>query len=414
MTQNIKKDYFWNTLGVLAQNAISPLLLIAVTRVNGVGDSGLFSFAFSLAIIFWALGIWGGRTYQVSDAKREFTPRSYVVLRVVLSVVMIIGSIAFCLINGYEPVKTATILALVIFKAIESIADAIYGILQVHGRLFITGKSLLLKAVLGSIVFIVVDVYTKDIFLGSLGIVGANLLVMLAYDLPNARKFDKVSIPLSHLTTLFKEALVIMKRTWPIAVVILLSMFSLLIPRYFVDSYHEEQIGYFGILAMPITALGLIITFIMQPNIVRLSQQFSRKYYEKFHGIVTSLLIWAGVVGVFILIATYFIGTQVLELVFGVDFSGYQLVLIIMVLGAVLNAYVTIYINILTIMRHFKGQFYTLLVSNICLVVVSVVLVKAYGLVGAVTLYTLTNLVQAIILSGVYKTLLRRMVRQRV
>lgn len=414
MAQNIKKDYFWNTLGVLAQNAISPLLLIAVTRVNGVADSGLFSFAFSLAIVFWALGIWGGRTYQVSDVKHEFTPRSYVALRVILSIVMIVGSIAFCVINEYEPIKTATILALVLFKAIESIADAVYGILQVHGRLFITGKSLLLKAILGLIIFIIVDTFTKDIFLGSLGVVGANLLVMLAYDLPNARKFDKVWIPFSSLVAFVKEALVIMKRTWPIAVVILLSMFSLLIPRYFVDSYHEEQIGYFGILAMPITALGLIITFIMQPNIVKLSQKFSKKYYEKFHSIVKNLLIWAGVLGVMVLIATYFIGIQALELVFGVSFSDYQLALTIMVLGAVLNAYVTIYVNLLTIMRHFKGQFYTLLLTNICLVAASIVFVKAYGLVGAVTLYTFVNLLQAIILSGVYKSLLRRMVRQRV
>lgn len=82
MKQNIKKDYLWNTIGVLAQNAISPLLLIVVTRLNGVDDSGLFSFAFSLALIFWAIGIWGGRTYQVSDVKHEFTPQSYIFVRI--------------------------------------------------------------------------------------------------------------------------------------------------------------------------------------------------------------------------------------------------------------------------------------------------------------------------------------------
>ncbi|MDB5162035.1 MAG: hypothetical protein JWM52_543 [Candidatus Saccharibacteria bacterium] len=414
MTHTIKRDYFWNTLGVLAQNAISPLLLIAVTRLNGVTDSGLFSFAFSLAIIFWALGIWGGRTYQVSDVKHEFTPRSYVILRVVLSLVMIVGSIIFCMLNDYEPVKTAVILALVLFKAIESIADAVYGILQVHGHLFITGKSLLLKAVFGFAVFIAIDIYTKDILLGSLGIVGANLLVLFAYDLPNARKFDKVWVGFSQLTVFVNEAVIIIKRTWPIAIVILLSMFSLLIPRYFVDSYHDEQIGYFGILAMPITALGLIITFILQPNVVRLSQQFSKKYYEKFHAIVKNLLIWAGIIGALILIATYFIGTQALELVFGIDFSIYKSALIIMVFGAAVNAYVSIYINILTIMRHFKGQFYVLLFTNIGLVIVSMVFVNTFGLIGAVVLYTLTNLIQAIILSAVYKRLMRRMIHQRV
>ena len=69
MTKSVRKDYFWNTLGALLQSALSPLLLIVVTRVNGIDDSGIFSFAFSVAIIFWALGMWGGRTYQVSDTK---------------------------------------------------------------------------------------------------------------------------------------------------------------------------------------------------------------------------------------------------------------------------------------------------------------------------------------------------------
>jgi len=40
--QNIKKDYLWNSLGSLLQSAISPVLLIIITRLNGIDDSGLF------------------------------------------------------------------------------------------------------------------------------------------------------------------------------------------------------------------------------------------------------------------------------------------------------------------------------------------------------------------------------------
>jgi hypothetical protein len=67
---------------VLLQNAISPLLLIVITRVNGIDDSGLFSLAFSVSIILWSLAMWGGRTYQVlgvplkgSTPLRTFGPR---------------------------------------------------------------------------------------------------------------------------------------------------------------------------------------------------------------------------------------------------------------------------------------------------------------------------------------------------
>jgi hypothetical protein len=68
-----KKDYIWNSIGSFLQSAISPILLIVITRLNGVGDSGLFSFAMSLSVVFWAISLWGGRTYQVSDVKKEFS-----------------------------------------------------------------------------------------------------------------------------------------------------------------------------------------------------------------------------------------------------------------------------------------------------------------------------------------------------
>src|ERR671933_3019483 len=110
MEVSLKRDYIWNTTGVLAQNAISPFLLIAVTRVNGIYDSGLFSFAFSVAIIFWVLGMWGGRTYQVSDVTREFSHRSYIMVRLLLAVFIIVAAIAFVWFNRYDADKSSIIL----------------------------------------------------------------------------------------------------------------------------------------------------------------------------------------------------------------------------------------------------------------------------------------------------------------
>jgi O-antigen/teichoic acid export membrane protein len=414
MKENIKKDYLWNTIGVFAQNAISPLLLVVVTRLNGVDGSGLFSFAFSVALIFWALGIWGGRTYQVSDVKHEFSPRSYITVRLILSICMVMGSILFCLVNHYDVFKTTVILALVLFKVLESVADVLYGILQVNGRLFISGRSLLYKAFFGFTTFLVIDIYSKNIFLAALGIVGVNFLVLLAYDIPRARRFEKVLIPISQLSQHVKDALTIMRRCVAIFIVIFLSMFSLNIPRYFIDQYHGEQIGYFGILVMPITALGLVITFILQPNVVQLSKQLSEGKYDEFKKTVNKLLLVIIGIGALVLLATYLIGTQALSLIFGVSFSPYMLALMIIVVGAVINACVTIYINILVIMRHFKAQFYILLFSNVGLVILSIIIIKQYGLIGGVSLYCAINAVQLSLLILNYKNLMRQMSKIKV
>ena len=111
--QNIKKDYLWNSLGSLLQSAISPVLLIVITRLNGIDDSGLFSFALSLSVVFWAVSLWGGRTYQVSDVKREFSSGGYVAVRFIASLIVAISAVVFCVLNGYNTTKTGLIMILV-------------------------------------------------------------------------------------------------------------------------------------------------------------------------------------------------------------------------------------------------------------------------------------------------------------
>jgi len=262
MSSSIKKDYIWNTVGVFAQNAISPLLLVIVTRINGITDSGLFSFAFSVAIIFWVIGMWGGRTYQVSDVTREFSHRSYIMVRILLAFVMVIGSLLFITINHYDMLKSSVVIILVIFKAFESVADALYGVMQVHDRLYITGKSLTYKAFGGFVLFAIIDLLTRNILFSSFGIVAANIVFILFYDVPVIRKLAAVRVLPRHIGQIVRSAVRIMMRTWPVFIVVFLSMFSLNTPRYFIDLYHPEEIGYFGILAMPITLIALTMAFI--------------------------------------------------------------------------------------------------------------------------------------------------------
>lgn len=406
---NIKKDYFWNTIGVFAQNAISPLLLIVITRINGIYDSGVFSFAFSLSIIFWAFGMWGGRTYQVSDVKHEFSNRSYVMVRFVSAIFMILGAIIFSLVNNYDITKSAIIVALVLFKTIESIADAIYGILQLHNHLFIAGKSLLYKALGGFILFVIVDVLTKNIFWSCISIVVINTLIIFFYDGYMASKFETLKMKKKQISGFVNEAIIIMKRCSPVFAVLFLSMFSLNIPRYFVDMYHNDQIGYFGILAMPITLIALLMSFILQPNIVGLSKNYAKKNYYTFNRTVKKIASATTVLGLSIVFVMFVVGIPVFELMFGINFDNYKTALMIMVVGGVINALVSVFMSILIVMRRFKAQFYILLFTNIILALLSSIIVMRRGSIGGASLFAIINFVQLVMLIIVYESTLHKM-----
>ena len=401
-----KKDYIWNSIGSFLQSAISPILLIVITRLNGVGDSGLFSFAMSLSVVFWAISLWGGRTYQVSDVKKEFSSGDYIVVRFISSLIVAVFSISFCILSGYDLIKTELIMVLVSFKILESIADSMYGVLQIHNKLYIVGISLTMKSVFGFMIFAIVDILTKNIVYGALSIFLVNIVVVIFYDIPWMKHVESVGLTKKNIMQAGK----IMKKTAEVFVVVFLTMFSLNIPRYFLDKYHYDQIGYFGIMAMPITLLTLFISFVLQPNVVNLSELLKRKKIKEFTKIVSKIDFITFTLGILFVVSSYLIGVWALNTVFGIDINNFRIDLTIMVIGAVANAFVSIYVNLLIILRRFKGQFYTLLVTNILAAVLSVYLIDRLAILGSVLVFMIISFLQAIILLFIYKRSLKNVI----
>ena len=401
-----KKDYIWNSIGSFLQSAISPILLIVITRLNGVGDSGLFSFAMSLSVVFWAISLWGGRTYQVSDVKKEFSSGDYIVVRFISSLIVAVFSISFCILNGYDLIKTELIMVLVSFKILESIADSMYGVLQIHNKLYIVGISLTMKSVFGFMLFTLIDILTKNIIYGALSIFIVNIVVVIFYDIPWMKHVESVGLTKKNIMQAGK----IMKKTAEVFVVVFLTMFSLNIPRYFLDKYHYDQIGYFGIMAMPITLLTLFISFVLQPNVVNLSELLKKKKIKEFTKIVSKIDFITFTLGILFIVSSYLIGVWVLNTVFGIDINNFRIDLTIMVIGAVANAFVSIYVNLLIILRRFKGQFYTLLVTNILAVILSVYLIDRLAMLGSVLVFMIISFLQAIILLFIYKRSLKSVI----
>lgn len=401
-----KKDYIWNSIGSFLQSAISPILLIVITRLNGVGDSGLFSFAMSLSVVFWAISLWGGRTYQVSDVKKEFSSGDYIVVRFISSLIVAVFSISFCILSGYDLIKTELIMVLVSFKILESIADSMYGVLQIHNKLYIVGISLTMKSVFGFMLFTLVDILTKNIVYGALSIFIVNIAVVIFYDIPWMKHVESVGLTKKNIMQAGK----IMKKTAEVFVVVFLTMFSLNIPRYFLDKYHYDQIGYFGIMAMPITLLTLFISFVLQPNVVNLSELLKKKKIKEFTKIVSKIDFITFTLGILFVVSSYLIGVWALNTVFGIDINNFRIDLTIMVIGAVANAFASIYVNLLIILRRFKGQFYTLLVTNILAVVLSIYLIDKLAMLGSVLVFMTISFLQAIILLFIYKRSLKNVI----
>ena len=105
ISTNLHRNFVWNMVGSTASALISLFLMMAVTRLNGIDDAGIFSFAFSTAMIFYTIGIYSGRTFQVTDKNQKTTDSDYFYLKFLTCFAMLVVGIVFCLIRGYSGEK---------------------------------------------------------------------------------------------------------------------------------------------------------------------------------------------------------------------------------------------------------------------------------------------------------------------
>jgi len=404
---NLRKDYFWNTLGTSAVAFISLLLLIAVTRINGIDAAGLFSFCFSFAILFFMIGLYGGRIYQVSDVHVEFESRTYIFLKFITSAAMLITAVVFILFNDYDRDRVILLLSLVIYKILDAIADPLYGVMQRQGRLYYAGISMTLKAVIGFVAFLIVNLATHDMILSSFCLLGANAVFIAVYDIPHTIRLEKIG---RFSKSGLKPAFVLLRVSVYIFAFALFANLLVNIPRYFVDIYHtEEALGWFGIVIMLATMLNLFVTFVIQPKIVSLSECYADTEYASFNRTVTKLILLSLGFGAAAIVVTWLVGVPVLSFIYDKDLSPFRVALTLVVVAGTINTMTMIYSNILSVMRRFKIQMINFLIATASIFVTSAVFIKTGSVDGAVIAFLIANVIQAVLFFTSYQMIFRKL-----
>ena len=102
MIDNKRKDFIWNLLGLTINSFNSFFFLIVVNRINGSESGGVFTYAYSLICLFYMIGIFYTRTYQVSDTSNKYTNKEYICSRTFSCLAMLLVTIISLLIFRYD------------------------------------------------------------------------------------------------------------------------------------------------------------------------------------------------------------------------------------------------------------------------------------------------------------------------
>lgn len=378
-----RSKFAWNMVGSMSNALASFVLLTMVTRLNGSNDGGLFSLAFSTAQMLTAIGCFETRAIQVTDVKRKLEFKDYFTFRFMTSMVMMLCLIVYVIFAGKKGEASAVMFFISLYKAIDCMSDSFQGLFQLEDRIDLSGQALGIRVILSTIVFGITLAMAHNLLLSSIAMCVAELVVIAFFDYRLSKNYEvcKLEVRLDKWKKLFQQC-------FPLFIGSFMLSYMINASRYAIDgSMSNEMQNYYGFLLMPAFVINLFSLFGFRPMLTPMANYWNEKNRKGFVKIVRNSLIWIGILTVGAVSGAYLLGIWFLNIISGLDLSDYRIELVIVMLGGSMNAIITVCYYVLTVMRK---QFQILAgygVGFFIALIVPRMLVKSYGLTGAVAAY---------------------------
>ena len=147
---------------------------------------------------------------------------------------------------------------------------------------------------------------------------------------------------------------------------------------------------------MPATVIGLVAQFLIYPYLNKIVELYKNRDLENLKKLLLKIILLVIVFGVVATLLGYFVGTQILGFIYGIDLSMYKIGLAIIIISATLYTIGTICSSILTTVRETFSQFIIYVIVSIFALVLSNVFTKTLEINGAIIAYFLIMAIQAL------------------
>lgn len=400
-----KSDFIWNMLGSAIYSFASMILTFLTIRIMGESEGGVFSIALTLSQMLIYIAYFEMRTYQVTDAKNEFTFREYYTTKLITCAAMMVMSVCFILIKGYDYHKALIVLLMCIYRMIDGFADVFESQFHKDGRLDIAGKSLAYRTVLSVGIYFIVLAVTNNLVIALLMAIVVAVFGLIVCDIVVYREFGAIQVKFD------KEKICkILKSCFPLFIGVFLWTYILSASRIAVDDVMDSKAqAYYQVLFLPVSVINLFAGFLFRPMLTKLTDLYKTKEYGSFFKIVWKLI---GIMLVFTVICmagAYIVGIPVLELIVNLDLEKYKGLFTFLIAAGGVNAIAFIWYYVLTIFRSQKMIIAGYVIAAVLAYIISPIFVEKQGLYGAgisyfVVVFTL-NLIFMATIFGKYMKL---------
>ena len=152
---------------------------------------------------------------------------------------------------------------------------------------------------------------------------------------------------------------------------------------------------------MPTFIMSLLL-IILRPLITDLSRVWLDKDYRQFYSSFGKLILILLGFGLFVIVAGYLVGTEVLGLLYGVPLTQYKWEFVILLLGGIFNVLASVIGNMMTIFRKQVNFMVVYIVTFIVSKMISTPLITELGMLGAAYSFLIAMIVFLVLSIGVF------------
>ena len=371
-------DLAWYLLGLMFFGFTALIYNVIVTRVLGIEAAGKFSFAYAVACTFFAVGVYFGKSFQITDKSNRYSDSDYLYNRLTTCLFMLVMTLIFCVFKGYDLEKLLLILLLTIYRGLDAFVASIHAIVQKKDRSYKVGMSYFFRTLLLIILFIFILLIFKNLIVSAAVLSLINLLFVLIVDFKIVKKHIKKS-KYSNM-----KNLILLIEGFSVFIFSFLAIYVTNASKYAIDSLANDSMqGLFSIIIMPASFVALVSLYIVQPFLNNISNLIENKKLKELHLLVIKLVSGVVIVGVITIVITYFIGVPVLNYLYGVNIDSQRFNLVLILIGSILYSIYSLFSQVLIAMRKNFFQVFTLFLTFVISIVMSRYLVNLYGIDGA-------------------------------
>lgn len=333
--RSLPRNFSWIFVGTAVYAAAQWGMLVVLARLGSPEAVGQFALALAVAAPVMLLANLSLRTVQAVDARDRYAFSEYFTLRLLTSAGAVIAIALLAVIAGYDRTVVFVLVIVGVSKAINSMADIVFGLFQRHQEMDHIGISLILNAGSSIIGLGVAFSITGSVVWAAAGLAIASAFTFLIHNLPASAQLmtrKSASLPAMHETRANgMEPRQTAKRLWglamlatPLGVSAMLASLAVNVPRYVIEHHHgEAALGVFAALAYVIVAVNTLVGALAQAAMPPLSQYYEDCDGHRYWQLVRRTLSIGVVVGGMMIGLAHLAGAELLALIYGPRYAGH-------------------------------------------------------------------------------------------